>query len=196
LKQKEKIAIFASGSGSNAEKIFQYFQDHPSIEVSLVLTNNPQAFVIERAKKYNIPTVHFNRAAFYETGEVLNALADHSITFIVLAGFLWLMPEKIVNAYTDKIINIHPALLPKFGGKGMYGMNVHKAVVEAGEKCSGITIHYVNCNYDEGNIIFQASCDLTPEDSPETVAQKVQLLEHAHYPEVIEKIIRNSTKNL
>ncbi|HSZ24917.1 MAG TPA: phosphoribosylglycinamide formyltransferase [Cytophagaceae bacterium] len=184
-----KVAVFCSGSGSNAEKIIEYFQLHKEIQVAVLMANRPDAFALERAKKNNIPTWVFNRNDFYHSDKVLEELKRREIDWIVLAGFLWLIPENLVQHFPNRIINIHPALLPKFGGKGMYGMHVHEAVVANKEKESGITIHYVNSQYDEGNIIFQASCVVNPTDSPEEVAKKVQVLEHRHFPQVIEKII-------
>ncbi len=183
-----KIAIFCSGSGSNAQKIIEHFSGHKAIEISVLMANKPEAYALERAKNLNIPTWTFNRED-YQSGKVLEELRKREIDWIILAGFLWLIPEDLVKNYPDKIINIHPALLPKFGGKGMYGMNVHSAVVANKEKESGITIHYVNKHYDEGNIIFQASCSVAPSDTPEEVAKKVQALEHEHFPRVIEELI-------
>lgn len=191
-----RIAIFASGSGSNAEKITQYFKNNDQIEVALILTNNPKAYVLERAKKLDVPAVTFSRDDLRNTNKVLDVLKGHQIDFVVLAGFLLLVPENLVEAYPYKIINIHPALLPKFGGKGMYGDKVHQAVKSAGELETGISIHYVNNKYDEGEIIFQAKCPVTEEDTPETVADKVHQLEYQHYPQVIESVINNSIKNL
>lgn len=185
-----RIAIFASGSGTNAEQIMLRFQKHDSIEVVLVLSNKSDAFVLERAKKFGVPSKVFTRQQFRETGEVLSWLQENSITHIVLAGFMWLMPENIIHAYPDKIVNIHPALLPKFGGKGMYGHHVHEAVKAAGEKETGITIHLVNEKYDEGRILFQASTALDSTDTPETIANKVHVLEYKHYPEQMEKWIK------
>lgn len=184
-----KIAIFASGSGSNAQNIADYFKNHEKIEVSCVLTNKPDAYVLKRFENTDIETFIFNRADFYETENVLNYLDSKEIDFIVLAGFLWLVPPYLTTKYKRKIINIHPALLPKHGGKGMYGMNVHKAVVEAGDKESGISVHYVNEKYDEGNLIFQAKCLVDETDVPEAVAQKVHALEYEHFPRIIEEIL-------
>jgi phosphoribosylglycinamide formyltransferase 1 len=188
---KARIAIFASGSGTNAEQIMQRFQKHVSIEVALVLSNKPDAFVLERAKKFGVPSKVFNRQQFRETGEVLNWLTENSITHIVLAGFMLLMPENIIQKFPNRIINIHPALLPKFGGKGMYGHHVHEAVKAAAEKETGITIHLVNEKYDEGKILFQASTALDLTDTPDTIANKVHALEYKHYPEQIEKWIKS-----
>lgn len=189
---KARIAIFASGSGTNAEQIMLHFQKHDSIEVVLVLSNKADAFVLERAKKFDVPSKVFNRQQFRETGEVLSWLTENRISHIVLAGFMWLMPETIIRAYPNKIVNIHPALLPKFGGKGMYGHHVHEAVKAAGEKETGITIHLVNEKYDEGKILFQASTTLNSTDTPDSIAGKVHALEYKHYPEQIEKWISNS----
>ncbi|PWJ58377.1 phosphoribosylglycinamide formyltransferase-1 [Dyadobacter jejuensis] len=186
-----RIALFASGSGTNAEKIFEYFENQTDVEISLVLTNNPDAGVIRRARKFSIPTLVFDRKSFYDTGKILNLLKNEGIDFIILAGFMMLIPDAMVKAYPNRMVNIHPALLPKFGGKGMYGHFVHEAVKEAQEIESGITIHFVNEHYDEGNIIFQAHCSITPADSPEDIARKVQVLEHKHYPEVIDSILQN-----
>jgi len=149
-----RIAIFASGSGTNARKIMEYFQDHPKISVHLVLSNNPDAYVLTRAHQFNIPTLTFSRQELYQSSHILDILSVQGIDFIVLAGFLWLIPSYILKAYPNQIVNIHPALLPTYGGKGMYGMRVHEAVIAAGEKESGISIHYVNENYDEGQIIL------------------------------------------
>lgn len=185
-----KLAVFASGSGSNAQRIAEYFENHTSISVDVFLTNNSNAFVIERAKNLNLPYIIFNRKDFYENDLVLNELVNRKIDFIILAGFLWLVPPKIIQAYRGKILNIHPALLPKYGGKGMYGEFVHKAVVENGEKCSGITIHFVNEHYDQGDIIFQAQCDVSPDDTGESLAKKIHSLEYEHFPRVIEEVIK------
>jgi phosphoribosylglycinamide formyltransferase-1 len=187
MTQKFRLAIFASGSGTNAEQIMLRFQKYPQIEVGLVLSNKADAFVLERAKKFSVPSKVFNRQQFRETREVLDLLSDHRISHIVLAGFMWLMPENIIRTYPNKIINIHPALLPKFGGKGMYGHHVHEAVCAAGEKETGITIHLVNEKYDEGKILFQASTPLDAKETPDTIAEKVHALEYKHYPEQIEK---------
>lgn len=190
-----KIAIFASGSGSNAQKISEYFNNVDGVEVSLIVTNNPNAYVLERATQLNIPTHIFNRESFYKTEDIVSVLKNGKIDFIVLAGFMWLVPKYLVAAFPNKIVNIHPALLPKFGGKGMYGDHVHKAVKEAGESETGITIHYVNEAYDEGNIIFQAKCNVEKTDTPDTIAEKVHALEYEHYPKVIESVIQKSFKN-
>jgi phosphoribosylglycinamide formyltransferase-1 len=188
---KARIAIFASGSGTNAEQIMLRFQKHDSIEVALVLSNKADAYVLERAKKFSVQTKVFSREQFRETDEVLSCLHENHITHIVLAGFMWLMPESIIRKFPNHIINIHPALLPKFGGKGMYGHHVHEAVKAAGEKETGITIHMVNEKYDEGKILFQASTALDSTDTPEIIANKVHALEYKHYPEQIEKWIKS-----
>ncbi len=185
----KKIAIFASGSGSNAENIANYFKDNNNLEISLVLTNKADAYVLERVKKLNIPSVIFNRQQFTKTNEIVTLLQEHQIDLVVLAGFLWLIPENLIQAFPNKIVNIHPALLPNYGGKGMYGMNVHNAVVKNKESKTGITIHYVNERYDEGESIFQAECEVLPTDTPEEVAQKVHTLEYEHFPKVIDRIL-------
>jgi phosphoribosylglycinamide formyltransferase-1 len=189
MNQPARLAIFLSGTGSNAEKIFSYFKDHPSIKMGIVLSNNSEAQGLQRARKFNIPTHTFTKHQFRESDEVLNWLKEAEITHIVLAGFLWMIPDNLIKAYPNRIINIHPALLPKFGGKGMYGIKVHEAVKAAGEAQTGITIHEVNEKYDEGKIIFQATCQVLPSDTPASIAGKVQALEHAHYPREIEKWI-------
>lgn len=186
---KKRLAIFASGSGSNAEKIAEYFAGRTDIEISLILSNNPQAGVIARARRFQIPVVLFDRKTFYETRRIIEILQNEHIDLIVLAGFMMLIPEAMVQAFPEKIVNIHPALLPKYGGKGMYGHFVHEAVVAAQELESGISIHFVNERYDEGDIIFQATCEVAPTDTPEEVARKVQVLEHQHYPEVVDKLL-------
>ncbi|WP_159466906.1 phosphoribosylglycinamide formyltransferase [Dyadobacter sp. 3J3] len=185
----KRIAIFASGSGSNAEKICEYFEGRADVQINLILTNNPQAGVIQRARKFQIPVVVFDRKTFYETERVLEILKNNQIDLIVLAGFMMLIPASLLETYSEKMVNIHPALLPKYGGKGMYGHFVHEAVVANAEKESGITIHFVNENYDEGNIIFQASCEVTETDTPDNVAKKVQVLEHEHFPRVIDEVV-------
>ncbi len=185
----KKIAIFASGSGSNAENIVKFFKDRSNVEIPCVLTNNPKAFVIERLKGYGIDVFVFDREMFYKSNKVLDFLKINKIDFIVLAGFLWLVPKNILKLFPGKIVNIHPALLPKFGGKGMYGMKVHEAVIAEKESETGITIHYVNENYDEGDSIFQAKCAVLPSDDAEMVANKVHELEYKYFPSVIDEII-------
>lgn len=187
---KKRIAIFASGSGSNAQKILEYFKDHDSAEVSIILSNNPDAYVLQRADNFEIPTHLFDKNEFYRSDSIVNLLTDLQIDLIVLAGFLWLIPVNLIQAFPDRIINIHPALLPSYGGKGMYGNHVHQAVLEAKEPESGITIHYVNDKFDEGRIIYQAKYKIEPEDTIELLQFKGQQLEHLHYPKVIENIIK------
>ena len=188
LKQA-RLAIFLSGNGSNAEVIFQYFQKHATIKVGMVLSNNPEAFGLERAKKFSIPSKVFTRAQFHDSEQVLQWLKEQGITHLVLAGFLWLVPLYLIRAFPHRIVNIHPALLPKFGGKGMYGMKVHEAVKESLDVQTGITIHEVDEKYDEGRILFQAICDIDISDTPKEIAKKVQHLEHIHFPQVIEEWI-------
>ncbi|MBW3544534.1 MAG: phosphoribosylglycinamide formyltransferase [Bacteroidetes bacterium] len=189
--KKIRIAIFASGGGSNAERFFEYFKHSPIAEIALVCSNRPDAFVLERAQRHAIPIYTFTNRQLQDSKEVLQKLEEENIDFIVLAGFLRLIPDYLINAFPNRIVNIHPALLPKWGGKGMWGAHVHQAVVEARELESGISIHYVNSHYDEGNIIFQASCPLLPEDDPAAVAAKVLKLEHAHYPKVVEGLVKD-----
>ena len=189
-KYMKRIAIFASGSGSNAENIAHYFKDNSDIEVSLILTNNSNAFVLERAKKLGIKSKIFTKQEFQKSDEIVQFLKKNDIKWIVLSGFLLKTPQNLLQAFPNKIINIHPALLPKYGGKGMYGDKVHKAVVENKETESGITIHYVNEHYDEGKIIFQAKCTVDKNDTFETVAQKVHALEYEHFPKVIEGVVK------
>jgi phosphoribosylglycinamide formyltransferase-1 len=185
----KRIVIFASGSGSNAENLINYFNDKGLASVVLVLTNNPQAKVLERAKRLKISAIAFNRIAFIETDDVLNILKAAKPDLIILAGFLWKFPEKILNAFPNKVINIHPALLPKYGGKGMYGMYVHEAIVKNNEIETGISIHYVNEHYDEGTIIFQAKCNVDPNDSAQDVADKIHELEMEHFPKVVQSLL-------
>jgi phosphoribosylglycinamide formyltransferase-1 len=186
----KKVALFASGSGSNAENIIQYFENKEGIKISFIISNKKEAYVHERAKRLAIPSFTFEKAEF-GNGVVLKLLLDNQIDFIVLAGFLLKIPDDLLKAYPDKIINIHPALLPKYGGKGMYGSRVHEAVVADKETESGITIHYVNENYDEGQIIFQARCEVLPTDSADDVAEKVHALEYIHFPEIVELALKN-----
>lgn len=183
----KKIAIFASGSGTNAENIIKYFDKNKFIEVDSLWSNNPSAYALTRAASLGVDTFVFNRKQLYESGKVHSTLKEHKIDLIVLAGFLWLIPDDMINDFT--IINIHPALLPKYGGKGMYGIKVHQAVVASGDKETGISIHYVNDKYDEGEIIFQAKCSVKPDDTPEKIAHKIHKLEYKYFPEVIEKIL-------
>lgn len=187
---KKHIAIFASGSGSNAQKIMEYFKKHQDAEVTLILTNNPEAYVLQRADNFEIPSHVFDRNEFYNTDNVVNLLKNLQTDIIILAGFLWLIPKNLLKAFPNKIINLHPALLPKFGGKGMYGDNVHFSIMEAGETESGITIHFVNENFDEGEIIHQSRFHIDKTDDLEMIKFKGQQLEHLHYPKVIESLLK------
>lgn len=187
---KKRIAIFASGSGSNAQRVMEHFKKNAFGEVTLILTNNPEAYVLQRADNFEIPTHVFNRKAFYESDEVLKLLESLKIDLVVLAGFLWLVPQNLLVAFPGKIINIHPALLPNYGGKGMYGDHIHRAVLAAREKESGITIHFVNENFDEGEIIQQFRFKIGPLDQLEKIRFKIQQLEHQHYPKVIEGLLK------
>jgi len=187
----KRIAIFASGTGSNAKKIVEHFQGHQSIAISLIVSNNKEAKVLDMARTYNIPTLVIDKAQLKDRSYILEKFSIFPIDFIVLAGFLLLIPRYLVDEFPERIVNIHPALLPKFGGKGMYGMNVHRAVKESGEQETGITIHYVDENYDEGSVIFQASCAVLPTHSPEDIAKNVLKLEHTHFAVAIEKILND-----
>lgn len=186
------IAIFASGEGTNAQKLIDHFKSGNIARVALIVTNNPNAKVIERAKHSMVPCLLIDKNSFSDPVFFLDELKKHHIDFIVLAGFLWLLPPYLTKTFPDKIINIHPALLPKYGGKGMYGDNVHKAVIANKETESGITIHYVNERYDEGEIILQAKCEVDKTDTPGTLAQKIHVLEHEYYPKTIEKLLKGS----
>jgi len=185
--KKKNIAIFASGGGTNAEKIIQHFQHHANIRISAVYTNNPGAGVIQRAQKYQVPVIVFNRKDLYQTSRVADQLQQQNTFAIVLAGFLWLVPTTLINLVSGNMVNIHPALLPDYGGAGMYGMNVHQAVIKAKEIQSGITIHLVNEEYDKGQILYQAKCSVDNHDTPETLAQKIHQLEYQHFAPQIEK---------
>jgi phosphoribosylglycinamide formyltransferase-1 len=185
-----KIAIFASGSGTNAENIIKYFSTSGTAKVALVLSNKRGAYVMQRAAALKVKSVFFDRNEFYSSRKVLDILLKNEIDFVVLAGFLWLVPMDILKEFEGRIINIHPALLPRHGGKGMYGEKVHRAVIENHEKESGISIHYVNMNYDEGDIILQVKCKVDQSDTPETLASKVHTLEYEHFPRVIEDLIK------
>ena len=184
----KNIVLFASGSGSNAQRILEYFDNHPSIRVAALFSNNPEAYALSRAANFMIPAIPFTRAEFKD-GTLLEKVKSFNPELIVLAGFLWLMPQDFVKEFHNKIINIHPALLPKYGGKGMYGHHVHAAVVAAQEAESGITIHYVNENFDEGEAILQERCPVKPGDTPEEVAARVLELEHKHFAPTIEKLL-------
>lgn len=187
---KKRIAIFASGSGSNAQKLMEHFKRHNDAEVAIVLTNNPQAYVLQRADNFEIPSHIFTRKEFYEDDDVIKLLKNLNIDLIVLAGFLWLVPQSLLKAFPNKIINLHPALLPKYGGKGMYGDNVHKAILADKEEESGITIHFVNENFDEGEVIHQSRFKIEPGDTLEIVKFKGQQLEHHHFPRVVENLLK------
>ena len=184
-----RIAIFASGSGSNAENIVHYFSGSSEFQFPLIISNQTNAYIHKRAETLKIPSFTFTKEQFFDAKPVLELLTEYNIDAIVLAGFLLKIPTLLIQHFQDKIINIHPALLPKFGGKGMYGARVHQAVKEAGETETGITIHYVNENYDDGNIVFQARCPVSADDTAEMIAAKVHLLEYEYYPQVIEKIL-------
>ena len=184
-----RIAIFASGSGSNAENIVHYFSGSSEFQFPLIISNQTNAYIHKRAETLKIPSFTFTKEQFFDAKPVLELLTEYNIDAIVLAGFLLKIPTLLIQHFPDKIINIHPALLPKFGGKGMYGIKVHQAVKEAGEPETGITIHYVNENYDDGNILFQARCPISADDTAEMIAAKVHLLEYEYYPQVIEKIM-------
>ncbi|ADY52712.1 formyltetrahydrofolate-dependent phosphoribosylglycinamide formyltransferase [Pseudopedobacter saltans DSM 12145] len=193
---KKRIAIFASGSGSNAQKIMEYFKKSNEAEVSIVLSNNPDAYVLQRADNFEIPTHVFDKKEFRDTDEVINILKNLQIDLIVLAGFLWLVPKNLLAAFPNKIINIHPALLPAYGGKGMYGDFVHKSVLANKETESGITIHFVNEHFDEGETIYQARFKIEPGDDLEMIKFKGQQLEHQHFPRVIENLLKKMKSNL
>jgi len=187
----KKILLFASGTGSNVENIIQYFKNNPDVKIAGVFSNNSNAIVLDKAKNHNVPTLIFNREQLTD-GFVFDKIAELKPDLIVLAGFLWKMPEEIVKAYPNKIINIHPALLPKYGGKGMYGIKVHQTVLENKEKETGITIHYVNEHYDEGEFIFQQKVAIEYCKTPEEVANKIHGLEHKHFPKIIEKLLTSN----
>ncbi|MEQ8715653.1 MAG: phosphoribosylglycinamide formyltransferase [Cyclobacteriaceae bacterium] len=186
---KIKLAIFASGSGTNAQRLVEYFSDHDQIEVASILSNRKDAFVLERAARLGVNSRVFGREDIYQSSRLLDQLVDEQIDYIILAGFLWLIPSSMVARYPNRIINIHPALLPAFGGKGMYGAKVHEAVVNNGEWRSGITIHLVNEAYDEGAVLAQETCMLSTRDTPESLAQKIHQLEYAHFPVAVEKYV-------
>ncbi len=190
-RQKTNIAIFASGSGSNALRIIEYFADHEDIHVALVITNRPTAGVLQHAHKHQIPAAVLTKRMINNREALISLLNNYAIDFIALAGFLLLVPSFLVESYEGRIVNIHPALLPKYGGKGMYGMHVHRAVKEAGETESGMTVHFVNSEYDEGAIVAQYSTPLEPQDNPEDIAAKVLKVEHAYYAPTIESVIRS-----
>ncbi|NLJ82177.1 MAG: phosphoribosylglycinamide formyltransferase [Bacteroidales bacterium] len=185
----KKIVVFASGSGTNFQNIANYFDKKQTAKIELLISNKADAYALERAKKMNISTLLIDREMLYKSENVLNILREINPDLLILAGFLWLIPENIIEAFPQKIVNIHPALLPKYGGKGMYGMQVHKAVVANKETETGISIHYVTKEYDKGDLIFQATCEVLPKDSPETIAEKVHSLEYEFFPKIIEKLL-------
>lgn len=187
----KRIAIFASGSGSNAEKIIEYFKDRDDVNVAYVYSNRKKAKVLERAEKHGVPSFIFTKDDFLNDTTVIYHLKRNSIDLIVLAGFLLLIPKKMINAFPQRIINIHPSLLPKYGGKGMYGMNVHEAVSESGDTETGITVHFVNQEFDKGKIISQVRCIIKPHDSAENIASKVLKLEHQYFPLIIDQLLEN-----
>lgn len=193
---KKRIAIFASGSGSNAQKIMEHFKENKTAEIVLLLSNNPDAYVLQRADNFEIPTHIFNKKEFNESDSIIELLQSLKVDYIVLAGFLWLIPKKILSYFPNKVLNIHPSLLPLHGGKGMYGDYVHQAVLDAQDTESGITIHSINENFDEGEIIFQAKFKVDSKThSLEEIRFNGQQLEHLHYPKVIEEFILNNTIN-
>lgn len=185
-----RIAVFASGAGSNFNELLKYFSKKSNLSIDLLVCNKPEAKAIEIAKNNNIKVVLVNREKWKQIDELMRTLKDEKIDFIVLAGFLWKIPASLIDAFPNKIVNLHPSLLPKYGGKGMHGIHVHESVIAAGEKESGITIHYVNEAYDDGTIIFQTTCPISPSDTPETLAQKIHRLEHRHFPEQVEAVIK------
>lgn len=189
-----RICLLASGRGTNVQNFINYFRHNPNIDVSLVISDNPNAYVLTRAKKENIPAIVIEKEEWSKKKHVLSILKQHKVDFIALAGFLSLVPTYLIEAYPERIVNIHPALLPNYGGKGMYGQKVHEAVLDAGEKTSGITIHFVNEEYDRGKIIFQEACDIWETDTPETLSEKIQMLEYKNYPSIVEKLILNIKK--
>jgi len=185
----KNLAILASGSGSNAENIIKYFCNHSTIKVSLIITDNPNAYVIKRANYLGVNCTLLSKNSIRNGIELIEVLKENQIDWIILAGFLMLIPKNTIDEFNNRVINIHPALLPKYGGKGMYGINVHKKVIENHDNISGITVHFVNENYDEGDIIFQKECDVTPDDNAETLAQKIHKLEWEFYPKIIEHTV-------
>lgn len=189
MSHPQRLAIFASGTGSNTANLIQYFQHHPMISIQLIVTNNPHAGVIQIARQHLIPVLIIEKNKFQQVDGYVPELLSYGINWIILAGFLWKIPLTLIEVFPHRIINIHPALLPKYGGKGMYGIKVHQAIAEAGESETGITIHYVNEHYDDGPPIFQATCAIAPSDTPEQIAQKVHALEYAHFPKVIEETV-------
>lgn len=189
FQRRIRLAIFASGAGSNAQKIIDHFRGSGEVDVTLIICNKPGAGVLTIAERENIPSIIIEKERFFQGDTYLPVLQQYGIDFLILAGFLWKVPQPLIEAFPNKIVNIHPALLPKYGGKGMYGHHVHEAVLAAGEKQSGITIHYVDGHYDNGDIIFQATCPVLPGDTTDTLAQRIHQLEHLHYPRVIGEVV-------
>jgi phosphoribosylglycinamide formyltransferase 1 len=190
MKPLPRIAIFASGNGSNAQRIAEHFDGKNILKVTAIYCNNPNAFVLERALNLGIPSVLFDRDSFLNTVNILHDLNKRHVDWVILAGFLWLIPDYLIKEYKNRIINIHPALLPKYGGKGMYGSRVHESVIANGESESGITIHYVNEKYDDGQVIYQAKCKLSASETPKSLAAKVHALEYKYFPVIIEKLVK------
>ena len=188
---KKSIGIFASGTGTNAANIIKHFKKHPTISVSLIISNRADAGVIKVADVNNLPVILTEKETFFRGNAYVDELLNADISYIVLAGFLWKIPQILIDIYQNKIINIHPALLPKYGGKGMYGNKVHEAVIASGEKQSGITIHFVDEKYDNGGIIFQATCPVLTDDTPDSLSQRIHLLEYEHFPKVIERVVES-----
>lgn len=191
---QKKIVVFASGSGTNAENIIKFFKKSPNTSVVAVFSNKRSAKVLKRAHNLNVKALYFDKDALYNSYDVLHILEDINPDLIVLAGFMWIFPEDILKKFPGKIVNIHPALLPKYGGKGMYGMRVHETIIKNKEKESGISIHFVNENYDEGEIIFQAKTDISEEDTPESLAEKIHKLEYKHFPEIIQQLLQKKSQ--
>lgn len=187
-----KIAVFASGTGTNAAKLITYFKDSAVARVALIVCNKPGAGVLAIAEKESIPSLAIEKERFFRGDAYVPQLAEAGIRFVVLAGFLWKVPQALIDAFPRRIVNIHPALLPKFGGKGMYGQYVHEAVLQAGERETGITVHYVDEHYDSGDIIFQTACPVLDDDTPETIATRIHQLEHLHYPQVVEEVVKQA----
>ena len=188
---KKSIGIFASGTGTNAANIINHFKNHPTISVSLIISNRADAGVIKVADVNNLPVILTEKETFFRGNAYVDELLNADISYIVLAGFLWKIPQILIDIYQNKIINIHPALLPKYGGKGMYGNKVHEAVIASGEKQSGITIHFVDEKYDNGGIIFQTTCPVLTDDTPDSLSQRIHLLEYEHFPKVIERVVES-----
>ncbi|WP_282017101.1 phosphoribosylglycinamide formyltransferase [Salegentibacter mishustinae] len=191
---QKKIVVFASGSGTNAENIIKFFKKSSNTSVVAVFSNKRSAKVLKRAHDLNVKALYFDKDALYNSYDVLHILEDINPDLIVLAGFMWIFPEDILKKFPGKIVNIHPALLPKYGGKGMYGMRVHETIIKNKEKESGISIHFVNENYDEGEIIFQAKTDISEEDTPESLAEKIHKLEYKHFPEIIQQLLQKKSQ--